>query len=673
MSLRQDDTLYRRGTTAAVAGGVIQLVLAALVGGIGLWTASPAVHAACWHLLGGLPIWIILALLMKQHRIERAETLAAEKIARADARSAELFGDQADELSRVRARLGHLYNWGMKIVSTITAVYLLSVSLATLYANRAAFVPGVDSDALPVVIRTDISAMVLMGLFASLGFVSFVSARWISGYVRVPEWSILRGGASYLMGSALIVGLLFLGALYTTITGQFAAFTWLLMTIPVLMGLVGIEILLMMLLGAYRPRRPGEIPRPAFDSRLLGALTAPESLGRIIADTVNYQFGFEISRSWFYQLLSRAVLPLLLFSTCVMLALSSIVIVEPHEAGIISRFGTVTREHVEPGMHFKMPWPIEDYVTYPVARVQEVTFGTILSGSDDPAILWSTDERLDNATSGYYLTPASDGASGMSMVAVQLSLQYRVKDMRQFLLSSRTPGRLLYVVAEREATELLLSTPIETLLTDGRISTGEQALNRVRAAAEQLQMGVEVLDVSLVGVQPPRGSVTTAFHEQATAMQEAESAIEDARKFAVVTMTSVTGSTDHSLRLNGLLESIESKGRDLDTSENAALNAEVDELLWTSRGEVASSLAEARGYRWQRSIGEQAAASRYAGELEAFRRAPNYYRASRYLQAIANGLSERRKYVLAADSQGVPTFQMDLTDSSDALGTLLGE
>jgi hypothetical protein len=69
MSLRQDDTLYRRGTTAAVAGGVIQLVLTVLVGGIGLWTASPAVHAACWHLLGGLPIWIILALLMQQHRI----------------------------------------------------------------------------------------------------------------------------------------------------------------------------------------------------------------------------------------------------------------------------------------------------------------------------------------------------------------------------------------------------------------------------------------------------------------------------------------------------------------------------------------------------------------------------------------------------------------------------
>lgn len=673
MSLRHDDSLYKRGTAAAVAGGAIQLVLAALVGGIGLWTGSPAVHAACWHMLGGLPIWIILALLMHQHRIERTEALAAEKLARADARSAELFGDQADELGRVRARLGHLYNWGLRIVSTVTAVYLISVSLAIIYGNRSVFVAIDSTDSLSPAIRTDVSPMVLMGLFAPLGFIAFVSARWVAGYVRVPEWKILRGGASYLMGSALIIGLLFLGALYATITGNFAVFRWLLLAIPVLMGLVGIEIFLMMLLGAYRPRRPGEVPRPAFDSRLLGALTAPESLGRIIADTVNYQFGFEISRSWFYQLLSRAVMPLILFATCVMFALSCIVIIEPHEAGIISRFGAVIREQVEPGMHFKLPWPIEDYETYPVARVQEVSFGTILSGTDDAAILWSTDERLDTATSGYYLTAAVDGASGMSMVAAQLSVQYRVKDMRQFLLSSRMPGRLLYVVAEREATALLLSTPIETLLTDGRISTGKQALRRVQAAADQLQMGVDVLDVSIVGVQPPRGSVTTAFHEQATAMQEAESAIEDARKFAVVSMTSVTGSTDHSLRLNRLLEGIESKGPVATEDDDKALHAEVDDLLWTSRGEVASILAEARGYRWQRSIGEQAAASRYAGELEAFYRAPNYYRASRYLDAIATGLANRRKYVLTVDSQGTPTFQMDLTDSNDALGTLLGE
>jgi len=56
-----DQTTYRTATTAAIAGLVIQLLLAVATGLIGVWAASPAIQAVAWHMLGGLPIWVILA------------------------------------------------------------------------------------------------------------------------------------------------------------------------------------------------------------------------------------------------------------------------------------------------------------------------------------------------------------------------------------------------------------------------------------------------------------------------------------------------------------------------------------------------------------------------------------------------------------------------------------
>src|SRR5690606_10798683 len=155
-----------------------------------------------------------------------------------------------------------------------------------------------------------------------LGFVAFLVARYVAGMTKVREWTLLRGGASYLMGAVLIAVLLLAGAV-AAYFGNLGVLTVMALVIPGLMALLGLEIALGFVLGMYRPRRPGEINRPAFDSRVFGLLTRPESLGKIINETINYQFGFEISRSWFYRLIAKAITPLLVVGMLVLIGLTS--------------------------------------------------------------------------------------------------------------------------------------------------------------------------------------------------------------------------------------------------------------------------------------------------------------------------------------------------------------
>ena len=80
---------------------------------------------------------------------------------------------------------------------------------------------------------------------------------------------------------------------------------WLARALCVLLGLMAAEMLVTLLLEIYRPRVKGKVARPLYDSRLVGLLAQPESLFTTAAQALDYQFGFKVSETWFFQLLQK--------------------------------------------------------------------------------------------------------------------------------------------------------------------------------------------------------------------------------------------------------------------------------------------------------------------------------------------------------------------------------
>ena len=326
-----DRLAYRRAATAAGVGLAIQIALLLATGGAALWADHGALYAAVWHMLGGIPIWIVLVLLYHQHERDRSQRLAAEKLAAEPTATAAIFGGLDDDLEASRLRLDRLYRYGLPLVSMLVAAYLIVAGAALLYARFRAGVPAA--------LAGRVNPVGLLFVMGGIAFVAFVGGRWLAGYARQRDWQLLRGGASYLMSCFVVAALVFVGVAVVALTDQAGLFDAMAIVIPGVMLAVGIEILATSLLESYRPRVPGEIPRPAFDSRVLGLLTAPGSLGTVIADLISYQFGVEVSRSWLYRLLGKAVTPLTLFGAGVLLALSCATIVGPDERGVVLRWG----------------------------------------------------------------------------------------------------------------------------------------------------------------------------------------------------------------------------------------------------------------------------------------------------------------------------------------------
>lgn len=595
-----DQQTYTRARNAALFGFAAQFALAIVLALLGLWAQSLALHAAAWHALGGLAVWVALAVVFHQHRLERLEALEAEQLSRRDAASAALFNEAGQQLAINRNRLATLYKWGLPVASGLLALYLMAVGGVLLWLN-ARLIGEADglTDWRTLLVRSlgENRSVAVLGIIAiAVAFIAFLVARYLAGMTRTREWSLLRGGAGYMMGTFAVTAAVVVASLWAYATGNAIGFGILALAIPAFMLVLGVEIVLLMVLGLFRPRRPDERVQPAFESRILGWLVRPESLGSIVAGTLRYQFGVELSGTWFYRLLAKAIVPLLIFAALAIWGLTALVVVEPHEQAVVTTFGRL--EHatdpdtgnvglrlLEPGLHTKWPWPVSEAHPYPVHRLQQLTVGSASSDGEgggellDRAILWTNQHvegteqllvtapsdairRLERETenapgastlgaaTSVAVSPADADAPGTTprtaiageLAAAKLVLQYQITDLSRYLTAAQRPDRLLAALAERRLSRFVGTRDIDTLL-NSRVEAGDVLRKQIQADAASYGLGVEIVFAALVNVHPPQEQeVAAEFEKQIAALQTRERLIERSRQRALESLVRVAGS-----------------------------------------------------------------------------------------------------------------------------------
>ena len=692
--MSQDQQTYTRAAAAALVGLAAQLGLTVFMAVLGVYAASSALHAAALHLLGGLPAWAMLWVIYNQHRLERIEALEAEQLAQADARTAALFEEAGQQLQLARKRLENLYRFGLPTVSVAMSLLLLAVGGTWLVRNYRALEAGTLEQA---VLSADASAGMVALLTGLVGFLAFLVARYVAGMTKVSAWSLLRGGSAYLMGNAAVAVLLSAGSVVAML-GNHVALVWLALIVPAIMVVLGLEIVVEFLLGMYRPRRAGETVRPAFDSRVLGWLTRPESLGKIVSETLNYQFGFEVSRSWFYRLLAKAITPLIAFAAVVLFAASSLVIVAPHEQAVITTFGGQLRV-VEPGVWFKWPWPMARAERFEAYRVQQMILGSKDEHIDpDVAILWTN----EHAGEEEFMLTAPTHVRGVDLgpdtpvgelIGGQISVDWRIKDLETYAQVAGAPEQWLRHIAERRISRYFSTRTVDELLTVDRQVMGERLRERIQADVDAVRhgslegLGVEIVYVGALGVHPPQDAeVAASFHELIGVMQENAVALEDAERDAIAELAEIAGSHGQALRISEAIGELErrrhelERGRgagELEAAELERLAGQVAEqqlaieaLMNEAGGRAAQLIHEARADRWRQALLEQARASRIMTQQAAYDQAPTYYVTRRYFQTLSDALRDRRKVLILADQEAPASIRLELEDAGSALDFL---
>lgn len=646
--MRNDHLTYRRATSISVIGLMIQLALGLAILLYALFGRDTAALTGAIYILLGSLVWLGLALVFHQHTLERLESMEAEALEASGAFDSSVFEGAREEMRVAARRLDWMHRLLMPLISLAYAGSLISIGVVRFLSERAML----DPDAQIGSTLTGWAIALGVGVAAA----GFVFARFVAGMAKQPVWSNLRGGAAVSVGASL-VGLLLAVAHFLDFLDAPVALRWMHVVLPVAMTVLGVEIVLNFILNLYRPRRKGEAPKPAFESRILSFLAAPDRLAESVGGAISYQFGFDVTDSWFYRLLSRTLGLLFISGGVVLWALSSIAIVQPNEQALVLRFGSLQRE-VGPGAHFKYPWPVETVETYSATSVNQLHVGAHTPEGTEP-ILWTNDHLGSGQREQFMIVQptrqAGDalGPRDLSLLAVEAPVHFTVRDLTKFDAFAE-PGsrqRLLRSIAEREVMEFLGSRSIDEILGAGRGPLSDELRARIQEAFTRADTGVEVLFAGIVAAHPPQANDVALAYQRVTASeQRRERAIEDARSSRIETLTQVVASVERSesiVRELDVLEAMQRRGATQD--EITEQEIRIETLLRAAGGEAAQLILQARADRWRLHMNERGRVARQGGRVALFRASPEVYLAMQWFEAIREMTTNARVYVTTFD------------------------
>ncbi len=695
----------RRHFLLSVGGGLAQAAFSVTALLIGRWTGLSGLQAAAgWGLAGILP-WMWLALhhylqsqvLLKQQAVDEfglttmpektkscsAKTLCENGTAACEETGTDETEDQSAnpddaptshsplekaefELDCARKFVAFTEDFFSPFFSMLMAAFLV-------WAGKSFFTKTWEAGKNGI----SLSVMPLQALSLMAGWCLF--AYGITYFFRLMSQkdenrNAFSSGLKYL--SALQWnGVLFLVGLAAAHFKSVAVLYYVTLFISGFMVVTSFELILLFVLDFFRPHKKGEALRPPFDSRLLGIVLHSDTAGRTLWEAMDYQFGFEVSGSWFLRLCARWVWLWAFLVLGSLVTLSCIVVIEPGQKALVFRFGRLQADSLDEGLHWKAPWPIDFAAVYDVQSIRRLHVGSHkpeTAGGEiyraDVPILWSNQHGL-GAEEFLIVAPSADSMQlaadtllksgqtilggnskppSVNLMGGDIFVEYRISDLKLFALASTDTERLFTLIAEAETSRELFRYDIDSLLGNGRITAESNLLVRLRAAAKLRKLGIEVLKVGFAGTHPPM-DVADAFHETIIARQEKITAVQNAGSYAARTKIEAAGTLSQA---DGLIEQIDflekAQTENNDAAMNQALRAAENRLM-ASGGKVAETMADARGYRWWRENEERGKSERFLRELDLFRIGPAMFPSWQYLSTLEQGLAQARKFMLLAD------------------------
>ncbi len=552
---------------------------------------------------------------MRLEENERLEKLEFDELARAKGGSA-LFEAKESEVfpaRRSREQFEKFFVPGFAVL-----LFLLEASGAWLLWRWISKVTtGIAPD----------RAMASLSLFAIFALLLFLVGRFTVTIARLEGQRLLRPSASFLLAGAYVCAFTALGIAGAKTELPRADF-WVARAGCVLLGLMAAEILVTLLLEIYRPRVRGKVARPLYDSRVVGLLAQPESLFTTAAQTLDYQFGFKVSETWFFQLLKKNLPALLLAQLAVLLLSTCVVFVDAGEQAVLEHFGKPVAT-LDAGAHFKLPWPVEKIYRYRTEQIQTFVVGYVPDAQSEKAntILWSTPHgKEDNFLVGNRapVTVQNDNAGTnnalkappVSLISVSIPVQFQITNVTDWAYNNADATNLLQSLATREVVRFLAGVDLNNVMSSNRLEAAETLRDGIQATANEYKLGAKIIFVGLQDIHPP---------------------------------TTVAGDYERVIGAEQTMLAI----------SNAALAYAISNVaLAGAQAFTTTNLADAT--RLQLEVSRFAQAALFTNQIPAFEAAPSVYKQRVYFQTFADATRNARKYVLlVTNTEDVLIFDLE--------------
>jgi membrane protease subunit HflK len=190
--------------------------------------------------------------------------------------------------------------------------------------------------------------------------------------------------------------------------------------------------------------------------------------------------------------------------------------VNPDELGVVMRFGEFVRQE-PPGLHFRLPYPIEE-VSLPKVTLLRSTQVGFRSAGEGRTISTASDVREES------LMLTGDE----NIVDIDFVVQWTIRDAAEYLFNIQNPENTVKEVAESAMRELVGKAKIQPILTAQRQQIANEVQRLLQATLDRYKSGIQVREVQLLNATPPPEvreaflSVQDAANEKVTLKNQAD-------------------------------------------------------------------------------------------------------------------------------------------------------
>jgi membrane protease subunit HflK len=264
-------------------------------------------------------------------------------------------------------------------------------------------------------------------------------------------------------------------------------------------------------------------------------------------------------------------------------------IVDASERGVVLQFGRYS-ETTEPGLRWRMPWPIQSHEVVNLTGVRTVEVG--YRGSErnkvpKEALMLTDDENI---------------------VSVQFAVQYLLKDPKSYLFVNRHPDDAVVQASETAIREVVGKSKMDFVLYEGRDQIAATTQKLIQDILDRYNTGIQIRSVNMQNTQPP---------------EQVQAAFDDAVK----------------------------AGQDRERQKNEG-QAYANDIVPKARGSASRLMQEADGYRQRLIATAEGDASRFKQVLTEYNRAPEVTRQRLYLETMQQIYANTTKVMVDAKGQG---------------------
>jgi membrane protease subunit HflK len=278
---------------------------------------------------------------------------------------------------------------------------------------------------------------------------------------------------------------------------------------------------------------------------------------------------------------------LLLILVVVIWLASGFYVVDASQRGVVLQFGKF-RETTEPGLRWRLPYPIQSHEVVNLTGVRTVEVG--YRGSEKNKVLREALMLTDDE----------------NIINIQFAVQYILKDPQAYLFNNRNPDEAVIQAAETAIREIVGKSKMDYVLYEGREQVAAQAAKLMQEILDRYDTGIQISKVTMQNAQPP---------------EQVQAAFDDAVK----------------------------AGQDRERLKNEG-QAYANDVIPRARGSAARLIEEANGYRQRVIAAAEGDASRFKQILVEYSKAPEVTRERMYLETMQQVLANVSKVLIDAKS-----------------------